>query len=489
MQNRLKVASDIFSAIPLHRRTTVMGKVAGALLAVSKIKNTVPLIHGPVGCAFQRRINPFELSSNFLEMPIPCTDMTDLDTVYGGEETLKESLIQTYERYNPELIVVITTCQSDIIGDDVKAAINEIKADIECDVVFSTGSLFPKSRDISVVGTQDVLYAIVDQLLDKDGREKEKEKLENSVNVAISSVHGAASEMSEMKGMLEKIGIKINGIYFDGTAATTVEDLKNMPRAELNIVDYPQAWAILMKDKFGVDYIETFPVSFRRPEASSPFGVEGGKRFFMEVAEKFGLEEKAIEVMNEEKRKIEPELERLRAKLEGKKIAISPLLFFHSGVVPILLSDLKMNARFILLEEFKSHGANVVIIKFAKLYLSRICKKYGMKPEMLVDFTPGEEIEALKSVDLVIDSRSNDVVRYQMQGIKAFNAGSFSEHYGRIGFKTSLDLGAMLVKELNRPMQKSPLISMLDYDAQRPSLTEPWARLEDTWRTLWGMGW
>jgi len=482
---RLNVVSDIFSAIPLHRRTTVMGKVAGALLAVSKLKNAVPLIHGPVGCAFQRRINPFELSSNFLEMPIPCTDMTELDTVYGGEEALKESIKQTYERYNPELIVVITTCQSDIIGDDVKAAIDEIKADIECEVVFSTGSLFPKRRDISVVGTQDVLYAIVDQLLDEDGKEKEKK----SVNVAIFSVHGAASEMSEMKGMLEKIGIKINGIYFDGTATTTVEDLKHMPRAELNIVDYPQAWAILMKEKFGIDYIETFPMSLRRPEASGPFGVAGGIKFFTEVAEKFGLEEKAIKVMKEEKRKIEPELKRLRAKLEGKKIAISPLLFFHSGVVPILLSDLKMDARFILLEELKSHGANIVIIKFVKLYLSKICKKYGMKPEMLVDTAPGEEIEALKSVDLVIDSRSNDVVRYQMHGIKAFNAGSFSEHYGRIGFKTSLDLGEMLVKELNKPMQRSPLISMLDYDAQRPSLTEPWARLEEAWRTLWGKAW
>jgi nitrogenase molybdenum-cofactor synthesis protein NifE len=288
---------------------------------------------------------------------------------------------------------------------------------------------------------------------------------------------------------LEKIGIKINGIYFDGTAATTVEDLKNMPRAELNIVDYPQAWAILMKEKFGIDYIETFPMSLRRPEASSPFGVEGGKRFFGDVAGKFGLEEKAIKVIEEEKRKIEPELKVLRAKLEGKKIAISPILFFHSGVIPILFSDLKMDARFILLEEFKSHGANIVIMKFVKLYLSRICKKYGMNPEMLVDFTPDEEIEALKSVDLVIDSRSNDVVRYQMHGIKAFNAGSFSEHYGRIGFKTSLDLGAMLVTELNKPLQTSPLISMLDYDAQRPSLTEPWARLEEAWRTLWGKAW
>lgn len=145
-----------------------------------------------------------------------------------------------------------------------------------------------------------------------------------------------------------------------------------------------------------------------------------------------------------------------------------------------------MDARFILLEEFKSYGINPILMKFMKLYFSRICKKYGMKPEMLVDVTPGEEIEALKSVDMVIASRSNDVLRYQMHGIKAFNAGSFSVHYGRIGFKTSLDLGGMLITELNKPVQKSLLISMLDYDAKHASLTEPWARLEDAWRTLWG---
>lgn len=482
----MNVASDIFSAFPLHRRTTIMGKLVGALLAVSKIKNAVPLIHGPVGCAFQRRISPFELSANFFDMPIPCTNMTELDTVYGGEEALKGSLRQTYERYSPELIVVLTTCQSDIIGDDVKAAIDEV--DITCDIVYSTGCLcleHSKTHKLGVIGTQDVLYAMVDQLLDKE----EKGKEEKAVNIAISSVHGAASEMSEMKGILEKIGIKINGIYFDGTATTTVEALKKMPGAALNIVDYPQAWAMLMKKKFGVDYVETFPMSLRHPEASSPFGVEGGVKFFTEVAGKCGLEEQAVKVIEEEKQKIEPELARLRAALEGKKIALSPLLFFHSGLIPILLSDLKMDARFILLDEFKSHGATLVILKFAKLYLSRMCKKYGMKPEIFVDVNPGEEIEALKSVDVVIASRSNDVLRYQMQGIRTFNAGAFSEHYGRIGFKMTLDLGELLVEALNKPMPRSPLVSMLDYDAQRPSLTEPWARLEDTWRTLWGEGW
>lgn len=91
---------------------------------------------------------------------------------------------------------------------------------------------------------------------------------------------------------------------------------------------------MLMKEKYGIDYIETFPMSLRRPEASSPFGVEGGIKFFTEVAGKFGLEEKAIKVIEEEKRKIEPELERLRAKLEGKKIAISPILFFIPELFP-----------------------------------------------------------------------------------------------------------------------------------------------------------
>jgi hypothetical protein len=35
MQSRLKVVSDVYSAISLHRRTTIMGKIAWALLAIS----------------------------------------------------------------------------------------------------------------------------------------------------------------------------------------------------------------------------------------------------------------------------------------------------------------------------------------------------------------------------------------------------------------------------------------------------------------------
>ena len=476
MQNRLNVVSDIFSAFPLHRRTTVMGKVAGALLAVSKIKNAVPLIHGPVGCAYQRRINPFELSSNFYD--VPCTNMTELDTVYGGEETLKESIRQTYERYHPNLIVVITTCQSDIIGDDVKAVIDEIKEEVGCDIIYSTGG-FARSYarvELSPVGYQDVLYAIADQLLE------ERERIGKSVNIATYPIHGSGFGMGELRDVFEKIGIKINGVYFDGA---TVDDLKNMPRADLNLVDYPQGWAMLMKEKFGIDYIETQPLSFR-PETVglSPYGVKGSSKFFMDVAKRMDLDKKAEEIVEEKKKSIEDEINRLREKLEGKSFAVSAMLFFHSGIIPVLLSDLNLDVKFLLFSEIKAHAPGEEILKYMKRLLPETCKRYGTDPEILAG-TAEEEIAALKSVDMAFVLWSSEKLRYESQGIKAFNAGSFSEHYGRIGFKTTLDLGEMLLRDLNKHGGRSPLIGMLDFDPHRASSTKDWAKLEEVWTTLW----
>jgi len=116
-------------SLPLHGITAIPGKISGALMVVNSIEDAVPLIHGPVGCAFQRKINPFRPYLPFYETP--CTDMNDVDVVYGGEDKLSLGIRETYEKYHPNLIVVLTTCPSDLIGDDFKAVIEERKAKLK----------------------------------------------------------------------------------------------------------------------------------------------------------------------------------------------------------------------------------------------------------------------------------------------------------------------------------------------------------------------
>jgi nitrogenase molybdenum-iron protein alpha/beta subunit len=77
-----------YSTLPLHGITAIPGKISGALLVIDAIEDAVPLIHGPIGCAFQRKINPFKPYSPFYETP--CTNMNDVDVVYGGEDKLSQ---------------------------------------------------------------------------------------------------------------------------------------------------------------------------------------------------------------------------------------------------------------------------------------------------------------------------------------------------------------------------------------------------------------
>ena len=156
----LKSFVKAYSTLPLHTITAILGKIAGALMLTDAIEDALPLIHGPVGCAFQRKVNPFKPHSPFYTTP--CTNMNDTDVVYGGEEKLEQGIKETYQRYHPNLIMVMTTCPSDLIGDDVEAVTKEVSSEVGCDVVYSTGDFVGRSKP---VGYQDAFYAITDQIL------------------------------------------------------------------------------------------------------------------------------------------------------------------------------------------------------------------------------------------------------------------------------------------------------------------------------------
>jgi nitrogenase molybdenum-cofactor synthesis protein NifE len=47
---------SIYSAVPMHHLGAIHGKIAGAMIVANAIVDSLPLIHGPVGCAFQRKL-------------------------------------------------------------------------------------------------------------------------------------------------------------------------------------------------------------------------------------------------------------------------------------------------------------------------------------------------------------------------------------------------------------------------------------------------
>ncbi len=67
-----------------------------------------------------RQLAPDELVCNIRSrFPTPCTELSEIDLVLGGETMLYRGIIDLYNWLKPALIVVIPTGPSDMISDDL----------------------------------------------------------------------------------------------------------------------------------------------------------------------------------------------------------------------------------------------------------------------------------------------------------------------------------------------------------------------------------
>lgn len=94
--------------------------LGGALAVSSFIPDTVTVIHAPSGCAHQTfsMLHAMMNDSGLCVLPeIIVSNLTDKDVIFGGEEALGKALDKAAAK-NPELIVMVTSCVPETIGDD-----------------------------------------------------------------------------------------------------------------------------------------------------------------------------------------------------------------------------------------------------------------------------------------------------------------------------------------------------------------------------------
>ena len=477
----LRPLINAYSSLPLHGMTAIPGKISGALRVVNSIEDAVPLIHGPIGCTFQRKINPFRPYLPFYETP--CTNMNDVDVVFGGEDKLREGIKETYEKYHPNLVVVISTCASDLIGDDFKSVIEETKAkgEVDCDIVYTTGDFIGKTKP---VGYQDTLYAITDQML-CNGIEKEGiDKNDDSVNIVTFTIHGTELKVAEMASILGEMGIKINKVCFDHT---TVKDLYDLPKAELTITNSPMVWTKLMKERLGVDHYEI--VAWDRykksgdPELLVPYGINGSARVLMEIARQLDKEGEAEEVIERRKKNATERLSKAKKGLEDKKVAFMGSI---RGIELTLIRDIGMKAGIFVYKTRALERRLTLKAVDERLNINvELARKYGSDPEILVNPTFEEEVKAIKKsgTNLVI-SRGASAHRYNKEGIRTVNLSGFMLYHQRIGFEAPIELAIHLKEEFKKPKKRNPLLGMLEYDQYRTNLSPHWAKLADMFGML-----
>jgi nitrogenase molybdenum-iron protein alpha chain len=279
-----------------------------AINQLAGLDDTLVVDHAPHGCAGCQV--GFTLVKNKLPV-IPgrppqtharvfSTGLNEADTIFGAVDKLKNAVRAAYERYHPGEIYIATSCVSAIIGEDVKTAAQEMEEELGIPVQVANAEGF-KSK-IWASGFDAYCHAAARARLKNTGERN------NSINYIGFNNMGR----SFVAPLFQKIGLELICL----TATATRKDFE---RACSSIASWGQCGsqssylAAALEQECGVKYFQHH----------LPYGGIGFERFFMDIGRYTGKEDLALRVIEEEKAKYTPEIERAKEILKGKKAFIA----------------------------------------------------------------------------------------------------------------------------------------------------------------------
>ena len=477
---------EIWSAQMMYAaRFSVDCKMFGAYCYLSEIRGTIPLLHGPLGCAFfPKLVPPDSIRTQFLGInhppPFPCTNMDERDIIYGGADKLRHAIMGVDEYYKPELIGVIVSCPAAIIADDIVEIVSSLREKTGAEIIYTPSSAgfsddermedFNRHADdlvniwknpdekpkwgIEKCGRLDTLYSLIEQLV-----EYPSERLENTVNIdtygRFHFFEELTEEIAEIKAIMGEIGIHVNTVF----PGCSVGDIKKLASAKLNFMRRSEKSAKFMKEKFGTEYV--FDLLGTRY-----MGINGAKRFYIDIAEKFDLQQRAETVIKEREREQEKGLREIRQEIKGKKIAYICLPLYTTPEFLELLEMFGLDIKIISINTlwWRRWGMSQRTIKKLLRELPANLMQLHSSPAIYADLPVEEEVTRIKEkdIDLIIgDVLVSDISRamfYENHGIKSLNPYYMGYSSFRISFSQTMRLGKLIAERLKTPLPERKLL-------------------------------
>ena len=209
--------------------------IAASLYTLRDMNVDVIVMHGPNGCCFR--------TGRLLEsdgVRVLTTAMAENDFILGAGEKLENTLVKAYEMFQPELMGVVGTCASMIIGEDLKEAV--ANADLPCTVI-PVESHGGSGEGDNTVGAIMVLNAASEcGVIDKSEAQRQIEMLEK------------ATEIEKTRGMAQGRYIKPNfGDSKEKVAKIIVNALKHDEKVAF-VLNAKKETAYLFADILNFNY-------------------------------------------------------------------------------------------------------------------------------------------------------------------------------------------------------------------------------------------
>ncbi|MBE5997458.1 MAG: nitrogen fixation protein NifH [Lachnospiraceae bacterium] len=291
----------------------------GACVQAVHLKDAVVIAHGPRACAFYTlqtisssgRKNLFNrgiLMPSSVDPHFESTDIGQAEAVFGGMDLLMERVKKAVER-KPGAVIVISSCVSGIIGDDIRQAERLSTPETPVITIAADGDI---SGDY-MHGIEMCMDTLAERIIDPSVQPGER--CVNIINEAGVS-NNIAYNFEVIRGLLDRMDVHVNCRYL-GDAKT--EELRGFLRAPLNLLAYTddaslkrKAW---LEERYGCRFLEeAFPVGFEASEV-----------WLRKIGAFFDRSGMAEEIISAEKTVYEQELAELRRVLEGKTILLTTI--------------------------------------------------------------------------------------------------------------------------------------------------------------------
>ena len=281
----------------------------GAKLVIGGVlKDTIQLIHGPVGCAYDTwhtKRYPSD-NGNFQLKYVWSSDMKEQHVVFGGEKLLKKAMLEAFAEF-PDIkrMMVYTTCSTALIGDDIKPVVKEVEKELGDVDIFTVEC--PGFAGVSQSKGHHVFN--MGWMTDKVGTFEPEITSPYTINVI--GDYNIQGDTFVMEKYMEKMGIQIIA-HFTGNG--TYDSLRGMHRAQLNVTNCARSAGYIaneLKKKYGIPRIDV-----------DTWGFDYAKEGLRKIGAFFGIEDRAEALIAEEVAKYESKLAWYKERLTDKKVCI-----------------------------------------------------------------------------------------------------------------------------------------------------------------------
>ncbi|GIM29774.1 oxidoreductase nitrogenase component 1 [Clostridium polyendosporum] len=281
------------------------------LQAINSIKDSVVIVHGPVGCSAAQ----LHFFSQGESSPWIVTNLNQKDSIMGGDEKLRKAVFTAYNRHKPKVIFIVATPVVAINNDDIQAVVIELKEELGVDIIpiYSDGF---KSKN-SITGYDLALHALVKYLV---AEEENHEKLDF---VNLISISENAEDLKEIVGLLNNIGVKVNLL----SRFASPESIKSASKAKLSIninKDYGDYLGKALYERYNIPFIET----------SLPIGIKGTTEWLTEIASVTGTKKETEDFVNKAVSQLRAYIE--KNKLNDVKVYVNLPTSLAFGVIELI---------------------------------------------------------------------------------------------------------------------------------------------------------